>query len=193
MGNRKMETLKELTKEQHKNAERSIFVKKMLKKELTAYQYYVYMANQYVMYDVLERHANKYSIFEGIEEVKRTAAILKDLEELEQRFGFEIISYLKSTDSYVDHIEQISNDSDKILAHVYVRHMGDLSGGQIIKKLIPAGSGFHYQFDGDINQLKTKIRDKLHNDLADEARVCFDMIKNFMEELEVFLDLESIN
>jgi len=32
------------------------------------------------------------------------------------------------------------DDPHKVMAHVYVRHMGDLSGGQMIKKKIP-GAG----------------------------------------------------
>ena len=52
-----MNNLKELTHEQHKNAERSLFVKKLLKKEITPYQYYVYLCNQFLMYTTLETHA----------------------------------------------------------------------------------------------------------------------------------------
>lgn len=186
-----MDNLRELTHEQHKNAERSLFVKKMLKKELTPRQYYVYMSNQLLMYSMLEHYAEKAGIFEGIEDVKRTMAIHKDLVELEKEFGFKIPRHLKSTGDYIDYMNQIAEDKDKLLAHVYVRHMGDLSGGQILKKLIPAGSGHHYQFDRDVNELKGKIREKLHDGLAEEARTCFNMVKSFMEELEASLDLGS--
>lgn len=141
------------------------------------------------MYSMLEHHAEKVGIFEEIEDVKRTMAIAKDLQELETEFGFEIPIHLKSTGDYIDYMNQIGNDKEKLLAHVYVRHMGDLSGGQILKKLIPAGSGHHYKFDRDVNELKDKIREKLHDGLADEARKCFDMVKSFMNELETSLDM----
>ena len=72
---------------------------------------------------------------------------------------------------------------------IYVRHMGDLSGGQIIKRFVP-GSGQHYQFNEDVTELKEKVRAKLHDGLADEAKVCFNMIKTFMEELETSLGME---
>lgn len=184
-----MNNLKDLTKEQHRSAERSIFVRRLLKKELTPRQYYVYLTNQLLMYSMLEHYAEQVGIFEGIEEVKRTIAIHKDLEELEKEFGFKIPRHLKSTSDYISYMNQIGNDKEKLLAHVYVRHMGDLSGGQILKKLIPAGSGHHYKFDRDVDELKDKIREKLHDGLADEARKCFDMVKDFTTELETSLDM----
>lgn len=188
-----MDNLKELTQEQHRNAERSLFVKKMLKRELTPYQYYVYLSNQLLMYDMLEFHAENAGVLDGIKEIKRADAIGKDLQDLEVEFGFKIPFHLKSTGDYINYMNQISEDKDKLLAHIYVRHMGDLSGGQIIKNLIPAGAGYHYKFDRDLNELKVAVREKLHDGLTSESRTCFAMIKSFMEELEISLDMESAN
>jgi len=184
-----MNNLKELTHEQHKNAERSLFVKKLLKKEITPYQYYIYLSNQFLMYTTLESSASNAGILVGIEEIKRGNAIAKDLQELEREYGFEIPVHLKTTSDYMRYIFNISEDSDKLLAHIYVRHMGDLSGGQIIKRFVP-GSGNHFHFETDVTELKEKVREKLHDGLADEAKVCFDMIKQFMEELETSLGME---
>lgn len=185
-----MNNLKELTREQHKNAERSLFVKKLLKKEITPYQYYVYLSNQFMMYTVLESFANDAGILSGIEEIKRGNAMAKDLQELEKEHRFEIPVHLKSTAEYMRYIHKIREDPEKLLAHIYVRHMGDLSGGQIIKNFVP-GSGMHYHFETDVNELKEKVRSKLHDGLAEEAKVCFIMIKQFMEELESSLDMGS--
>ena len=184
-----MNNLKELTNEQHKNAERSLFVKKLLKKDITPYQYYIYLSNQFLMYTVLESCAGTIGVLSGIEEIKRGNAISKDLQELEKGYGFAIPVHLKSTGAYMKYIYSISEDPEKLLAHIYVRHMGDLSGGQIIKRFVP-GSGLHYQFETDVTELKEKVREKLHDGLADEAKVCFNMIKEFMEELETSLGME---
>jgi heme oxygenase len=178
-----MNNLKELTHEQHKNAERSLFVKKLLKKEITPYQYYIYLSNQFLMYTTLEGYATQAGVLKGIENIARGIAMSKDLQELEKEHGFKIPIHLKTTSDYMQYIFKISEDPEKLLAHVYVRHMGDLSGGQIIKRFVP-GSGQHYQFDEDVIELKEKVRAKLHDGLADEAKVCFNMIKTFMEELE---------
>ena len=47
----------------------------------------------------------------------------------------------------------IKDDADKLMAHVYVRHMGDLSGGQMIAKRVP-GEGRMYKFDKGHDELK---------------------------------------
>lgn len=184
-----MNNLKELTHEQHKNAERSLFVKKLLKKEITPYQYYVYLSNQFLMYTTLESCAFRAGILNDIDGIKRSIPMSKDLQELEKEHGFEIPVHLKTTNEYMKYIFKISDDPQKLLAHIYVRHMGDLSGGQIIKRFVP-GSGMHYQFDEDVTELKEKVRAKLHDGLADEAKICFNMIKTFMEELETSLGME---
>ena len=40
----------------------------------------------------------------------------------------------ESTKEYIDHIESIQDEAMKLYAHIYVRHLGDLSGGQMIMK-----------------------------------------------------------
>jgi heme oxygenase len=183
-----MSNLKELTHEQHKNAERSLFVKKLIKGQITTYEYYVYLSNQFNMYTTLEDLAQEAGILDDIMEIKRSNQIAKDLKELETEYNFEYTNPLPSTQKYIKYLHTISNDPDKLLAHVYVRHMGDLSGGQIIKRFVP-GSGNHYNFETDVHVLKELFRSKLHDGLADEAKVCFDMISKFLTELEYSLGM----
>ena len=53
----------------------------------------------------------------------------------------------KLTNEYVEHINSIKDEPHKLYAHIYVRkHMGDLSGGQMIRKKTP-GPNRYYQFD----------------------------------------------
>jgi heme oxygenase len=60
--------------------------------------------------------------------------------------------------------------------------MGDLSGGQMIAKRVP-GEGNMYKFDCDINDYKEKIRAKCNDNMADEAKVCFDFATELFKEL----------
>ena len=60
--------------------------------------------------------------------------------------------------------------------------MGDLSGGQMIKKKIP-GAGKLYMFEGDTDSLKTAIRSKLNDNMADEAKVCFEYATELFKEM----------
>ncbi len=150
---------------------------------MTEHEYYVFISNQLMSYYVLEACATKKGLFDGIEDVRRSLKISRDVSELEAMHGFKPVKPLKSTSKYMQYIENISTDNDRLLAHIYVRHMGDLSGGQIIKRFVP-GSGKFYEFETDVVELKEKLRAMLHDGLADEAKVCFDMVTEFMEELE---------
>jgi len=56
-----------------------------------------------------------------------------------------------------------------------------LFGGQIIAKKVP-GSGRFYEFE-DAENLKTKIRAELTDDLGDEAKVAFEWAIKLMKAL----------
>ena len=83
----------------------------------------------------------------------------------------------------MDHIFKIREDIDKVMAHVYVRHMGDLSGGQMLKKKVP-GSGKLYQFDDDVDSIKEKIRSKCKDTMAEEAKLCFHFATELFKEMQ---------
>jgi hypothetical protein len=177
-----LHNLRELTKQQHTRAEKSAFINRMLKKTMTPAQYYVYLSNMLLIYSLLEDLATSAGILEGIEDIKRTANILHDIQELEQQYGYQTPSPLLSTLVYTEYLLGIEADKDKLLAHIYVHHMGDLSGGQILKRFV-FGSGTRYEFNNG-NLLKQKLHERLHDGLETEAKYCFDMITTLMEDLE---------
>ena len=74
------------------------------------------------------------------------------------------------------------DDPKKLMAHIYVRHMGDLSGGQMIAKRVP-GSGNYYKFDADVNEYKEKIRAKCDDSMAEEAKICFDYATGLFKDM----------
>jgi heme oxygenase len=67
------------------------------------------------------------------------------------------------------------------MAAIHMSHMGDLFGGQIIKKKAP-GSGRFYDFN-DAANLKAAIRAELTDDLGPEARVAFEWAIKIMKAL----------
>lgn len=176
-----MDNLKGLTAEEHKNAERQAFVKKLFKKELCEKDYATFLRNQHAIYDTLEAIAMMHGLFNDVPELRRAPKILEDFQELWKEDEPPALSI--TAVNYGKYILSIKDDVDKIMAHVYVRHMGDLSGGQMLAKCVP-GSGRMYEFDCDIDELKSKVRSKLDDSMADEAKVCFNWATELFKELD---------
>lgn len=175
-----MSSLKELTWEAHKNAERQAFVMDIFKGRVDEKLYAEFLYNQHAIYDILEATAMMHGLFNDIPTIRRAPNIMEDFKEL---WGDNDAPQLKqSTHRYMQHIFSLQDDPDKIMAHVYVRHMGDLSGGQILKKKVP-GSGKLYQFEGDVAELKEKIRAKTNDSMADEAKICFEFATELFKEM----------
>jgi len=177
-----MSKLKELTWANHQKAERTEHARKLLH-GMTPEEYHRYLYNQYVMYVVLENQARVHGVLEGIEDICRADAICADIEELETAHGIErngdlLCQVVADYTDYVMHME----DKEEFLAHLYVRHFGDMYGGQMIKKRNP-GSGKMYEFN-NVEELKTTVRAMLNDDMADEANTCFEFAMQLFEELE---------
>jgi len=177
-----MTILKELTWDNHKKAETTPFMKRLAKKELSPKEYYTFLANQYMMYQALEDAGDAIDLFDDMDSIKRVVAIDADLRELETEHKFDYAKMTNSAVDYIKHIKSISEDREKLIAHCYVRYFGDLSGGQILKRLVP-GSAVCYDFD-DVGMLKSKLGSMLKDSMADEANLCFEMMTAFLIELE---------
>ena len=177
-----MSNLKELTWEHHKNAERQAFVKEMFSGNITNERYATYLFNQHPQYNMLEMFGMMHGLFDGIPELRRAPSIHEDYQELWGEANPHQPPLMPVVKEYMDHLLFIREDPNKLMAHVYVRHMGDLSGGQMIAKRVP-GSGKFYQFDRSTDELKDIIRTKLNDDMADEAKLCFDFATKMFQQL----------
>lgn len=176
-----MSKLKELTWENHQKAERTEHARKLLK-GMSPEEYHRYIYNQYVQYAVLESRAKELNVLDGIENICRADAILQDLLELEDEYRIQRNTDLLCpvVNHYSSHVMSLT-EHDDILAHIYVRHFGDMYGGQMIRKRQP-GSGKMYDFI-DVEDLKTTVRAKLKDSMADEANRCFVFAMQLFEEL----------
>ena len=171
-------SLKDLTWEKHKEAERSIFARKLMSGEISSADYSNYLVQMGYIYRILESKAIAAKLFDDLPGIARSEKIQQDIVELVGEDNG--IDYLPSTLRYVEYLKLLK-DNRSILAHVYVRHMGDLYGGQMIAKKVP-GSGQFYQFD-DRDGLINLLRSKLTDDLGAEANVAFDYTISIMKEL----------
>lgn len=175
--------LKELTWENHKKAERKEFASILMSGNISPKLYYKYLTNQFYMYVALEESLRicgfpNHPVF-------RAERIRDDMQELEQEFSFvfDPVDICKVTTEYVTHIENLSlnEDLEGLIAHMYVRHFGDMYGGAMIAKRVP-GSGKMYEFENK-EDLKVELRAMLNDGMADEANRCFEFAIRLFEEL----------
>jgi heme oxygenase (biliverdin-producing, ferredoxin) len=176
-----MSKLKELTWANHSKAERTEHARKLLK-GMTPQEYHRYIYNQYVQYAVLESRATDLGVLSGIEDIARAKNISIDMVELENQYDIQrnVDLLCPVVARYTGHIMSLESKED-LLAHIYVRHFGDMYGGQMIAKRNP-GSGKMYEFN-NVEELKTTVRSMLHDDMADEANRCFEFAMELFEEL----------
>ena len=179
-----MTTLKDLTSDNHKRAEESWFAKELLSGEIDTLLYYVYIYNQSYNYDILEQKIPLEML--GVEHIARYDRIRADMEELENEYNIKLKGsdiLLKSTVDYTRHIMQLESVNPRgILAHLYVRHFGDMFGGAIVAKRTP-GKGRMYEFENKTDMI-ARVRALLELDMADEANTCFDFAIRLFEDLE---------
>ena len=179
-------SLKKLTGSKHSGAERSWFASLMMSGKITNEQYSIYLKQQFECYNALEnRFKNVSKSISSIpENLKRANPIMNDLKELS--FNINKIPIFESTKEYVDYILNKCTE-DLLYAHVYVRYLGDLKGGQMIAKRIP-GSGKYYQFDNP-EELESFIRSQLSEDdnFVQECNKCFDSAINLFKDLKEYL------
>lgn len=178
-------TLKELTRDIHELAEQRPFAQLLVNGGIQPEHYTNYLFNKYYIYLALEQYIN----IPEIKEIKRADMIREDLEWYEITYNFPPCALTHSTNEYIDYIHKIGNNQDKIIAHMYVRHFGDMFGGAMIAKNLP-GPNKYYTFENK-GELIKKVRSLLHNDMADEARTCFMYAIRLYRELENGYDISG--
>lgn len=166
--------LKDHIKENHDKAENHPFVKVLLSGQITEAIYADYLLNQLICYGHLEEAAKTHGFFTDIEGIQRAEKIQNDFVEL-----LHPAQIHPSTFEYIKHIDNLP--ASLLWAHIYTRHFGDMYGGQIIKKVV-LGSGTMYVFENR-QELIAKVREKLSDDLANEANKALEFSLKLFDEL----------
>ena len=182
-----MSKIKELTWEHHKNAERQEFAKLLIGGNIHPDLYATYLWNQHKKYDIFEAMATALGLIAELGvDVRRKLLMEADIAELWKHDKEPVL--VPSTVEYLQHMRGVMQDRDALIAHMYVFYLGDMSGGQMIKKKIP-GEGRMYDFPGDVKELKEKIKSMTTDDMAEEAKYVFESSTKLFQEL-MELDLE---
>jgi heme oxygenase len=166
-----LDILKDLIYEKHRKAEETLLFKSLVKRRLSEKVWANFLFNKMFIMDSIEAKLdNEFS------DLFRSSLIKKDLLNSEVK-EFKIKD---TTRRYINYIETLNYD--KLFAHVYVWYMGDLSGGQIIKKVLETKSS-HLDFK-DPEGLKSKIMSKVSVDMIEEVNVSFDWVTELLNEFE---------
>jgi heme oxygenase len=174
-------SLKELTSEKHKQAESTQFMKAVFQGTLSADHWIDYTYQKMLFYKTIEGAAGMNGLLTDLPDINRAFKLFQDYQSMNT--DNKKYSFKKSAVDYHNYLLSINKDPVKIMAHLYVWHMGDLYGGQMIKRLVP-GSHIALEFENR-DQLIAMIRSKLDDSMADEANVAFDWAIKLLQEYDV--------
>lgn len=211
MSNNLATKLREGTSHSHTMAENTAFTKCFLKGIVEKEPLRKLLADFYFLYSTLEeelqRHQNHPVVGQiYFSELNRTKNLEADLAFYYGENWREQIVNSPAGQVYVNRIREVSNTEPALLvAHSYVRYMGDLSGGQSLKNIVRSaleltsvqGTQF-YEFDGIPNpeakrNFKGKYRDALNSlpiddtlvpKIVEEANTAFKLNRDVVYELE---------
>lgn len=141
------ELLKTHTAAAHTEAEESTFVADMIEGRLDTAAVVSLLAQSLVIYRAFESTLLKFAGHPQLggfidPKLNRVAALEQDLAfhfgaDFEAMLGDGRIAVVPATHAYVERLTTAGDDSvELLLAHHYVRYMGDLSGGQIIQRMV---------------------------------------------------------
>lgn len=200
--------LREGTKQSHTMAENVGFVKCFLKGVVEKNSYRKLVANLYFVYCAMEEEMERlhqHPIVSKIHfpELDRKHSLERDLYFYYGSNWQEQIAPSSVTQDYVQRIRDVSASNPELLvAHSYTRYLGDLSGGQILKKIsqramnLSNGQGTaFYEFEeiSDEKAFKNKYRQTMNElpvdqataeRIVDEANDAFGMNMKLFQELE---------
>lgn len=178
-------SLQALTKQNHREAEHTRFALHLIKGKVPDPLYYAYLYNQKHIYHALETSLVALNFPKSLWAVFRTEKIQQDLDELDLQ-----LRLMPANDTlypislrYSDYITQLQHTKqyEHLLAHLYVRHLGDMFGGAFIAKKAP-GSGEMYKFKNK-EKLQAALRALFNDNMATEANVCFRYAIELFEQL----------
>jgi len=190
-----MLNIKELTMQHHKDAERQEFVRVLMSGYIDEKLYATYLYNQLQCYSVLEKYGLHNSLFRDTPNLLRAEHIHYDYRALWTDIGAPP-EVTQSTKDYIAHIESIQDEAMKLYAHIYVRHMGDLSGGQMIMKKTP-GPNRYYRFkDKQVGEYRRIVKETINtylnvyeHSVVPEAKFCFESATKLFKEMKELHDL----
>lgn len=205
------ELLKEGTKEAHDRAENTQFVKDFLKGNIKKELFKLATTALYFTYSALEEEMDRnkdHPAFAPLyfpTELHRKEALIKDMEYFFGENWEEKVKCSEAAQKYVDRIHYVGqNEPELLVAHAYTRYMGDLSGGQVLKKVaqralkLPStgeGTQFYlFEHVDNAQQFKQFYRARMNAldlNLKTKERIVEEANKAFEYNMQIFSELDQ--
>jgi heme oxygenase len=163
-------SLKELTAEKHSLAENTAFMKSVFDHSISPDAWTDFLYQKWNIYHTIETKANFHELLDGLYGLVRGPLLYQDYENNVREYRLSYSTLHPVVQDYTNYIAGL--DSNVVLAHVYTWHLGDIYGGQMIKKLAP-GSHLSLEFE-NAHSLAAALRAKLNDSLGNEANIAFD-------------------
>jgi heme oxygenase len=204
--------LRSETSEAHRLAESSLLVSQILAGTIELRDYCRMMVNLHAIYQELECQLERHAADPAIRHIAdvrlaRAAAIEQDLRRLMGECWSETFQLEGATTHYLERLATIGERHPaRLVAHAYVRYLGDLSGGQIISRAVrpvvgvAADEALHFYDFGskaEVAELKTRFRDGLDriegesDAIIEEALLAFHDARSLFEQLALRIGITA--
>ena len=207
MTHRLAHRLKTETRALHTAAERSRFMGVLLRGQMQRSAYLALLHNLHAIYAALEPALVHHAAHPALAPVFapalfRTNALEHDLHALDQADAPRAAALQPATLAYVSRVHEIdAAEPELLLAHAYVRYLGDLSGGQMLRRIVAQGRSFDgsgavafYEFGdaAETHALTQAFRAGLgsidvakasEDAIVEEARSAFELHRRLFDEL----------
>lgn len=209
MSNNLATKLREGTKKSHSMAENTGFIACFLKGTVEKNSYRKLVSNLYFVYSAMEEEMRKHQNHPVLSkmyfpELERKESLERDLAYYFGANWRDQVAPSAATQAYVDRIHEVAEtDPELMIAHLYTRYLGDLSGGQILKKIAQNGMNLSdgegtnfYEFKqiSDEREFKKQYRatlDALPIDDAKGDRIVDEANDAFGSNMKMFKELEG--
>jgi heme oxygenase len=176
--------LRSATRDAHSKAESSAFIQRLAAGNIDRPQYAAFLRGLLAMYTTLEVALERWAAHPAVApiyfpELNRRTALESDLGDWAGPAWREGAVHSAATDVYVGRLAALASTApDLLVAHSYVRYLGDLSGGQLLGPVVaralgPDGRGAaFYAFPAieSIDAFKRRYRAGLDAIPLDEGR-----------------------
>lgn len=176
--------LKQETQAAHRRAETSGVIRRLVRQQASRAIYIAYLRNLHPVYQMLEQRLaelGREPPFDVIAHpaLYRRTALERDLSALAGNGWRDSIAMLPATRAYITRLA--TADEAQLAAHSYVRYLGDINGGTIIKRLLRKSLALD----------ETELAFYEFDDISDPAAFCDDF-KAALDTLSKYHDTRRI-